>query len=181
MVHRSATKSRLALSLAVIILATAAGSQPVTDPGLPLLAKAAQSVGVQRCLAAVATVSSRATTGATAQDVILDWDHGQPDAQAFFSLTALEFGPRSAALSLTVVPEAGGGCSIMAERVSGAPVACAVVAKSELTGYVGHPLLGTVTVYANPRTPRETVTLVATPPGCLIIRRQADYNWRASQ
>ena len=148
---------------------------------MPLLAKAAESVGVQRCLAAIATVSSRANIGATAQDVILDWDHGQPDAQAFFSLTGLEFGPRSAALSLTVVPEAGGGCSIMAERISGAPIACAVVAKSELTGYVGHPLLSTVQVYANPRSPRETVTLVSTPPGCLIIRRQADYNWRAAQ
>jgi hypothetical protein len=181
MFHPTAAGRRLALALFVAVLATAAGSQPAMDPGLPLLAKAAQSVGVQRCLAAIATVSSRANVGATAQDVILDWDHGQPDAQAFFSLTGLEFGPRSAALSLTVVPEAGGGCSIMAERISGAPIACAVVAKSELSGYVGHPLLGTVTVYANPRTPRETVTLVSTPPGCLIIRRQAEYNWRAAQ
>jgi hypothetical protein len=177
----TAARRRLALALTVVVLATAAGSAPVTDPGLPLLAKAAETVGVQRCLAAIAVVSSRANVGATAQDVILDWDHGSPDTQAFFSLTGLEFGPRSAALSLTVVPEAGGGCSIMAERISGAPVACAVVAKSELTGYVGHPLLSTVEVYANPRTPRETVTLVSTPPGCLIIRRQADYNWRVAQ
>ena len=174
-------RRRLTLALVVVVVATAASSAPVIDPGLPILAKAAESVGVRQCLAAVATVSSRANVGATAQDVILDWDHGTPDAQAFFSLTGLEFGSRSAALSLTVVPEAGGGCSIMAERISGAPIACAVVAKSELTGYVGHPLLNTVEVFVNPRTPRETVTLVNTPPGCLIIRRQADYNWRAAQ
>jgi hypothetical protein len=181
MPHLTSVSRRSALILSVVVLATTAGSAPATDPGLPILAKAAEAVGVRSCLAAVATVSSRATVGATAQDVILDWDHGQPDAKAFFSLTGLEFGPRSAALSLTVVPEAGGGCSIMAERISGAPIACAVVAKSELTGYVGHPLLSTVEVYVNPHTPRETVTLVSTPPGCLIIRRQADYNWRAAQ
>jgi hypothetical protein len=166
------------LAAAIGVSAVAWAQTPAPSPGLPLLAQAAQSIGIKQCLAAVATVSDRAVQGATRQDVILDWDHGAPDARAFFSLTGLEFGDRSTAFSLTTVPEPAGGCSIMAERISAAPITCAKFAQLQMAGYVGHPLLPSITVYSNPRTPRETVTLVNSAPGCLIIRRQAEYNWR---
>ena len=155
----------------------------VPPPPIPVLARAAQTVGVRRCLAAIAVVAQRNGEGATNQDVLLDWDHGAPDASAFFSLTGLEYGPgRSAALSLTTAPEAvGGGCSILAERISAAPVACAEVARTELGGYTGHPLLASITVYVDPGKPRETVTLINSPPGCLVIRRQVQYAWPPNQ
>jgi hypothetical protein len=166
------------ISLWVGCSATWAQPLPALPAPLPVLARAAQTIGVRRCLSAITAIAGRTGQGATHQDVILDWDHRTPDAAAFFSLTGLEYGPLSAAFSLTTVPDATGGCSILAERISAAPIACRLVAQRELTGYTGTPLLSSITVYTNPRTPRETVTLVNSPPGCLIVRRQVEYGWR---
>lgn len=173
---------RTGFVLAVVLVASAThGADVPRARVLPLLARAAETIGVRRCVAALAAVSARTSSTALRQDVILDWDHSAPDDHVFHSLTGLQYGDHAAALSLSAVPEASGGCSILAERISAAPLACAVVARSELTGYVGHLLLASIDVYTNPKTPRETVTLISTPPGCVIIRRQVEYNWRLAQ
>lgn len=162
----------------VLVASSTRGADVPNTRQLPLLARAAETVGVRRCVAALAAVAARTSGTALHQDVILDWDRSAPDDHVFHSLTGLQYGDHAAALSLSAVPEASGGCSILAERISAAPLGCAVVARSELAGYVGHPLLASIDVYTNPKTPRETVTLISTPPGCLIIRRQVEYNWR---
>jgi hypothetical protein len=157
------------------------GLQPGATEPTPILAQAARTVGIRRCLGAIAVVAQRNGIGATRQDVLVDWDHGAPDASAFFSLTGQEFGARSAALSVTTAPEAvGGGCSILAERISAAPISCREVARTELGDYTPHPLLASINVYVNPTHPRETVTLVNSGPGCLVIRRQVQYSWPSS-
>ena len=165
---------------AALVFAGSASLAQTGSPDLPITAAAARAVGMKRCLSAIAAVSGRVTAGATHADVIADWDRTSPDSAAFFSLTGVEFGPRTAALSLTTAPEQSGGCSVLAERISGAPIPCEKVAQTELQGYESHKLLATITVYSNPKVPRETVTLVSTPPGCLLIRRQVQFGWPPS-
>jgi hypothetical protein len=145
-----------------------------------LLAQAAAQVGLKRCLSAVTQVSSRALTGSTKHDIVFDWDHVHPDQGPFFSLTGMEFKSATALLSLSVAPLQTGNCAILVERISSAPIKCQEVANSELRGYHATPLVHAVTVYTTPTRPSETVTLVEAPPSCLIVRRQADYNWPGS-
>lgn len=160
-------------------------TQPVEPPqagsilpgALPVLAQAAAQIGIRRCYGAVTQISQRAQVGSVKQDVVLDWDHTNPDAAAFFSLTGLEYPKGAAVMSLTTIPQPSGLCAILAERISSAPVACREVARSELAGYRPATLVKAVTVYATPARPRETVTLVDAPPSCLIVRRQVEYSW----
>ncbi|MBN3778615.1 hypothetical protein G3O06_13775 [Burkholderia sp. Ac-20345] len=164
-------------------------AQPISSqslvPDMPaspenLLAQAAAQVGVKRCLSAVNQVSSRALTGTIKHDIVIDWDHLRPDQGPLFSLTGLEFNGASALLSLSTAPMQGGNCAILVERVSSAATPCRNVANSELRGYRATALVRSVTVYTTPARPTETVTLVETPPSCLILRRQVDYSWPGS-
>lgn len=183
--HRSPTIARaLLMSVGFLILlgnqcafaqrlALGASTQAV-----PVLADAATRIGIKQCLPAITEISRRASAGSQRQDVLLDWDHSAPDAAPFFSLTGIEYRESAAALSLTTVPDATGGCAILVERISNAPVSCKNVALTQLAGYRASPLVNSITVYTTPSSPRETVTLVDTPPACLIIRRQVQYGWR---
>lgn len=145
-----------------------------------LLIRAAGTAGVQRCAGAVASVSERALRGVRRHDVLADWDRTDPDGGAFFSLTGLEYPDVSALLSLSVQPLSGNRCAILAERISSAPLSCQEVARSELAGYRATPLVKAVTVYTSEAHAHETVTLVDTPPACLIVRRQTDFQWPAA-
>jgi len=150
------------------------------NPAQTVLAQAAQAVGVRRCLAAVERVSDRMFAQAKHADVALDWDRNSPDGEPLFSLSGLEFQNASAAVSLTTVPSNQGGCTILVERISSAPMPCKDVVRSTLAGgYTGTPLVKAITVYVNPARPRETVTLIESPPGCVIVRRQAEFHWGA--
>ncbi|WP_322009715.1 hypothetical protein [Paraburkholderia sp. J12] len=151
------------------------------QPAPTVLAKAAGVVGIQRCYRAVDQVSSRLFEHAQRADVVLDWDRGNPDREPFFSLSGLEYGNTSAVVSLTTVPGSTGGCTILAERISSEPISCKEVARSELRGYQGTVLVKAISVYTAPGRPRETVTLVDTPPACLIIRRQVQFRWGEGQ
>jgi hypothetical protein len=177
---KAASRRRLCLGLAVGVFAASTTFAQAPAPEVPVVAQAARTLGIKRCLSAVTAVGQRVSQGATHSDVIADWDRAAPDAGAFFSLTGLEFGAQSAALSLTTVPDATGGCSVLAERISAAPIACPLVAQRELPGWQGHRLLASIMVYSNPASARETVTLVNSAPGCLVIRRQVQYGWPAS-
>ncbi len=146
-----------------------------------LLARSARAVGVQRCYAAVDQVSARMLASTRHVDIALDWDRHDPDGEPLFALAGLEYPNASAVLSLTTVPVPSGGCTILVERMSSAPLSCNAVAASELHGYKGTALVKAVTVFANSSRPRETVTLVDTPPTCLIIRRQVQFRWGVVQ
>ena len=149
-------------------------------PGVPVdtLTAAATNVGVKRCLPAISRLSSLTLNGSTGNDVLVDWDRKNPDGGPFFSLSGVEYKNASLAFSLTAVPDATGGCSIAAERISVAPFACRSIAQNELGGYKATQLLATFTVYTDARDPGATVTLIDSPPGCLIIRRHGEYDWK---
>lgn len=154
---------------------------PANPPTATVLAKAAQAVGIRRCYAAVDQVSSRMFANTRHADVALDWDRGDPDNEPLFALSGLEYPNASAVLSLTTVPASGGGCTILVERISSSAQSCREFARSELPGYRATPLVKAVTVYTEPSRPRETVTLVDTPPACVVVRRQVQYRWGATQ
>ncbi|WP_423382941.1 hypothetical protein [Burkholderia sp. LMG 32019] len=149
-------------------------------PGATVLAQAAQAVGVRRCYAAVDQVSARMLAGTRRTDVALDWDRRDPDGEPFFAIAGLEYQSASAVLSLTTVPAPTGGCTILVEHVSSVPSPCKAVAAAQLRDYTGTQLVKAVTVYTHPGRPRETITLVDTPPACLIVRRQVQYKWGAT-
>ena len=147
-------------------------------PADNLLAQAARSVGVKQCLPAIERLSGLAVAGASAHDVLVDWDRAQPDAGAFFSLIGVNLGRQSLAATITAVPHAKGGCTVSAERISVAPYTCESIASVELKGYMASRLLPTFTVYTVKGDPGESVSLIDSPPGCLVIRRHVQYGWQ---
>ncbi|WP_175892803.1 hypothetical protein [Burkholderia cepacia] len=161
--------------------APAAG--PANAPAVPatVLAHAAEEVGIRRCYDAVAQVSARVFDRSLRADILLDWQRANPDVGPFFSLSGIEFPQSSALLSLVTVPGIAGGCSVLAERMSSAPLSCSQVARSELNGYRATQLVKSVMVYTEASHPREAVVLVDTPPSCLILRRQVHFQWGGAQ
>lgn len=164
--------------------ANAAAPVTGTMPGVPgpqatptVLARVAQQIGIRRCYAAVQGVSQRVYEGARHEDIMVDWERAAPDGAAFFSLSGLEFAGTSAVLSLSTVPGTDGGCTVLAERISSAPLACDQVARAQLAGYRAMPLVHAVTAYTDPSHTRETVVLIDAPPSCVIVRRQVQYRW----
>jgi hypothetical protein len=155
-----------------------------TRPAENLLAQAARSVGVKQCLPVIERLSSLAVAGATAHDVLVDWDRAQPDAGPFFSMVGVSLGHQSLAATITTVPHGKDGCTVAAERILVAPYTCESIAGVELKGYAVSRLLPTFTVYTSPADPGASVSLIDSPPGCLIIRRHVQYGWlepRSSQ
>ncbi|MGK8200710.1 hypothetical protein [Burkholderia cepacia] len=150
-------------------------------PQVTVLAHAAQEIGIRRCYDAVAQVSARVFDSSARADILLDWQRASPDVGPLFSLSGIEFPQSSALLSLVTVPGIAGGCSVLAERISSAPLSCAQVARSELNGYHATQLVKSVMVYTESTRPREVVVLVDTPPSCLILRRQVQFQWGAAQ
>jgi hypothetical protein len=174
------------LLLPLLLLSTVANAQMKADlPGNKaaaagpknLLVESARSVGIKQCQPAINRLSALAISGTGAHDVLVDWDRVHPDKGPFFSLTGIEYAGASAAVSITAVPQDGGACSVSAERISIAPYSCKSIAETELKGYSATPLLPTFTVYVSPTEPGGSVSLVDSPPGCLIIRRYVQYNW----
>jgi len=157
--------------------APSAQARPQQAP-LDALSAAATNVGIKRCLPAISRLSALTVTGSTGNDVLVDWDRKNPDGGPFFSLSGVEYKNASLAFSLTAVPDATGGCSVAAERISVAPFTCKSIAQQELTGYRATQLLATFTVYVDARDPGASVTLIDSPPGCLIIRRHVEFDWK---
>jgi len=174
----------IALFLAGLLAAFVAEAQGVLVPQAPpppaqdVLTRAAGSVGVKRCLPAITRLASLVVQGSRAQDVLLDWDRKQPDLGPVFSLVGLEFPNAGMAASITAIPEPGGNCTVSAERISVAPYTCASIAQQELAGYQMTKLLPIFTVYTDPKEPSSSVSLIDSPPGCLVIRRFVEYGWR---
>lgn len=155
--------------------------QPVqAGPATNLLVQAGNTLGFHRCASALEQISSRVLAGTRKHDIVLDWDRAHPDSGPFFSLTGMQFPTVSALLSLSIIPQDNRSCAILVERISSAPIACHEVARSELGGYRATALVQAVTVYTSPAHAHEVVTLVDTPPTCLIVRRQVDYGWPAA-
>jgi hypothetical protein len=184
-IHLTQHARRPALGLALVLFGYLNSDHPAlaqpqtpTVPPKDTLTAAATNVGIKRCLSAISRLSSINVTGSTANDVLVDWDRKNPDAGPFFSLSGIEFNNASLALSLTALPTTSGGCSVAAERISVAPLACKTIASQELAGYKATQLLATFTVYVDARDPGASVSLIDSPPGCLITRRHVSFDWK---
>ena len=153
-------------------------AQAARGAALDTLTLAAKNVGVVRCLPAISRLSSLVVSGSTGNDVLVDWDRKSADTRPFFSLSGVEYKNASLAFSLTAVPDSQGGCSVAAERISVAPFTCSSIAQQELPGYSVNRLLATFTVYVSPQDPGASVTLIDSAPGCLIIRRHVEFDWK---
>lgn len=151
--------------------------QAVAKP-LDTLTLAATNVGIKRCLPAISRLSSLVLNGSTGNDVLVDWDRKNADGMPFFSLSGVEYKNASLAFSLTAVPDSQGGCSIAAERISVAPFTCRSIALQELAGYRAVQLLPTFTVYVDEKDAGASVSLIDSPPGCLLIRRHVQFDWK---
>jgi hypothetical protein len=185
----------LARDLALIVTgfcAAVALAQPVQQPrpGAPqtaqpqgpqpqnnLLSEAARELGVKQCLPAVERLSALAVAGSRTHDVLVDWDRAGPDTGPFFSLMGISYGPQSVAATIMAVPQGNGGCTVSAERISVAPFTCKSIADVELKAYAATSLLPTFTVYTLKSDPGASVSLIDSPPGCLVIRRHVQYRW----
>ena len=169
------------------VLAAAAGTalaQGVLVPQAPparaqdTLTRAATSVGIKRCLPAISRLSSLTVQGSRSHDVLLDWDRKRPDAGPMFSLIGIQYPNAGVAASITAIPDDSGNCTVSAERISVAPFTCESVAQQELAGYRVTRLLPNFAVYTDDREPTSSVSLVDSPPGCLVIRRYVEYGWK---
>lgn len=151
-------------------------TSPATTPNL--LVEAARSIGATQCLPAIERISALAITGSRAHEVLVDWDRKQPSTAPLFSLIGIDFQNSIAAASITAVPQVGGECVLAAERISMAPYTCKSIAQVELKGYRATTLLPIFTVYTSPGDPGASVSLIDSPPSCLIVRRHVQYGSR---
>lgn len=143
------------------------------------LSEAARSLGVVRCLPALQRLSHASLSGATAHDIVVDWDRAAPDVAPFFGLMGVVVpGSGVHATSLLAAPDAAGGCNVLAERIAWAPKACASVRSEELSNHQAAPLLPGMQVLVHPSDAGSTVSLLDAGPGCLVIRRYVAYRWK---
>ena len=93
----------------VLVASSTRGADVPNTRQLPLLARAAETVGVRRCVAALAAVAARTSGTALHQDVILDWDTGRhpvPD-RLTEGLVAVSEAPLELSRDCVVVPTVG--------------------------------------------------------------------------
>lgn len=176
-------------SMGIMVLAGVCGAglvhaQSILAPPQPArvpnaLSSAATNVGLTACKPALERLSTLAINGTRNNDVLLDWDRKRPATSPVFALIGLEYPNGGAAMSITTIPDGVGGCSVSGERISSAPITCEAVAAQELRGYSATRLLSNMTVYTDGKDPSSTVSLIDTPPGCLVIRRYVEFNWKA--
>jgi hypothetical protein len=174
---------RFVLAAAAWVLSGAAFAQGVLAPAAPSQAQdkltmAASSVGVKRCLPAITRLATITLQGSRSHDVLLDWDRQRPDAGPVFSLIGIEYPNGGVASSIIAVPGDSGTCTVAAERVSVAPFTCESIAQQELAGYRMTRLLPIYAVYTDDKEPTSSVSLIDSPPGCLVIRRYVEYGWK---
>lgn len=172
-----------AVSMTMFVPAASAQSvlsAPTPSGPLNSMAAAVNNVGIKQCRPQLTSLSTLGVQGTASNDLLLDWDHKRVNSSPVFSLIGLDYGSNSAAMSITAVPEADGSCSVLAERISAAPVACKTIASQELHGYRATPLLNQMTVYTDGKDPGSSVSLIDSPPGCLVIRRYVAFSKASS-
>jgi hypothetical protein len=161
-------------------LAASAQSTSPAPPavGAGMLAEAAQVLGLKQCRPVLERLAPMVAQDSTAQDLIVDRNLKSKDEGPVFLLMGMQRPLGAAALTISAMPEADGSCSFVAERISMAPYTCESVARTELPTYRATRLLPSFTVYADPKDPGATVTMLDSPPGCIIIRRHVQFRWR---
>jgi len=172
----SAMVLAVCVGLGASVMSRAQTTKPLGSGG-PMLTEAVQMLGIRQCLPAIDATARRVTQGATRHDILIDWYRASPNTGPVFSMIGMEFGTDSVIFNLAAVPVGQGKCTLFAERISATQRTCEIVASSDLHGYSATPLLPTITVYSSPKRPAETISLVKLHLGCLVIRRQATFDW----
>lgn len=170
----------LAISTSIFLLGVRASQAQTASSSIsapPTLSLAAQAIGIKRCFAAIDATARRATKGATRQDILIDWYRLSPDTGPSFSMTGMEFNNEPVVLSLAAMPTGNNQCTVFAEQITTSRLACPAFAAAELAGYAANSLLPSISVYVHPNRPAETISLVSAKSGCLMIRRQATFDW----
>lgn len=184
---RNLTAGRTRLANCTLLFATLAIAPNIYAQGVlsnpaaiaqNALSTAAESVGIKRCLPALQRLSSLALRGTRGNDVLLDWDRKRTDTSPVFAMIGMEYSNAGAAMNITAIPEMEGGCSVSAERISVAPFTCQSIAQQELGGYQQTRLLPNFMVYTDDKEKNSSVSLIDSPPGCLVIRRFVEFNWK---
>lgn len=158
-----------------ILSAQAKAQTPVSAN---ILAEAAKAIGVKKCQNALSRLGAVTAYGSQKQEVLMDWNRQNPDTNPVFSLLGADYPNGAIAVSVVAVPDASGsGCSVSAERISVAPFTCESIAKTELANYPVTTLLPRFKVYTDPTDSSSTVSLLDSPPGCLMIRRYVKFHW----
>ena len=158
------------------ILAVRVSAQ--TPASANMLAEAANAIGVKKCKNALSRLGAVTAYGSQKQEVLMDWNRQSPDTNPVFSLLGADYPNGAIAVSVVAVPDASGsGCSVSAERISVAPFTCESIAKTELVNYSVTALLPRFKVYTDPTDSSSTVSLLDSPPGCLMIRRYVKFHW----
>jgi hypothetical protein len=145
-----------------------------------LLSQAARQIGISQCLKAVDRLAGLAVANSLQHDLLVDWDRQQPDKGPFFSLIGIGYLGHAAAATIAVVPDGPETCTVAAERISVAPYTCESVGRVELSNHKRTSLLPTMNVYTRSDELGSSVTLIDSPPGCLIIRRLVQYKWNTN-
>lgn len=166
------------LCVSASTIAQTAGTNLSEQPANNLLSQASRRIGIRQCLTAVDRLSTLAVRGAQQHDLLVDWDRQQPDKGPFFALMGVAYAGQSAAATITVIPQGPEACTVAAERISLAPYTCDSVARVEMPDYQRTRLMPTFNVYTRASEPGSSVTLIDSPPGCLIIRRLVQYGWK---
>ena len=162
-----------------VLITSSSLAQENTAPS-NILEQAAKTIGVKKCQSALARLGGIATYGSSQQDILIDWDKKQVDTNPVFSLLGADYPNGAVAVSVTAIPDDNArSCSVLAERISVAPFTCDSIAQSELVNQKVTALLPRFKVYTDPTDPDSTVSLMDSPPGCLIIRRYVKYHWVA--
>lgn len=144
---------------------------------VPLVAMAAKKIGVKACLAAITKVAEKNSSGATSQNIVVNWNRKSPDSSPFFSMTALGAKSNYAVLSITAFPLPHKGCALMVERTFSSSESCSVIAQKNLSSYLSDQLIEGVMVYQDPVRPEETYTLVQNNNNCTVFFRNSIPKW----
>lgn len=178
----SPTTLRLATTLSTLTAPDAQGvAVAPLVPAPNTLALALNNVGLTRCQPALERLSSFGVQGTRANDVLVDWDRKRPATSSVFALIGLEYAHGGGAMAVASVPEADGSCSLLAERITVASLPCASVAEQELRGMQRTQLLPNFSAYTDPNDRTSSVSLIDSAPGCLVIRRYVEFNWKDAE
>lgn len=147
------------------------------EPKKPLVAMAAEKLGVKACLPAISQVAEKNSVGADEQNIVVDWNRKTPDKSPFFSMTALGAGASHAILTIVAMPLGNKNCALMVQRVFSSSDSCSLIAQRDLSSYVGGKLIEGVLVFSNPNQPEETYTLMQNSQNCTVIFRNDIPKW----
>jgi hypothetical protein len=180
--HRPGQVARRAIFAVCAICGTVNAQTSVPTPPQAgagtLVDQAAWRLGVRQCQAALQRATPQVLEGADQYDLLADRDPEQPDRFPFFALVGVQYPTSAAAVSVTAVPDDKGACTLMVERITVAPGACANVARRELSGYKSTVLLPRFQVFSRATEAGSSVSLLDADGGCLVIRRFVKYRWR---